>query len=207
MTTTPHANLTGTDLHEIKGASTATIGQVPVANGAGNAPFALLTAASLTGTGNPFGAQLLYVREEQASGVASTNAGTTGSFITTILNTVKTNEISGAGLASSIITLPAGTYYIQHFMTLNISSGTNTTWAAKPRLWNNTTSASILDGRAAMIYGSNSGSGTGSVIGRFTLTGTSSLVLQHYKNGGNLGTGLSTGTTEVYSDVQIWKVA
>jgi hypothetical protein len=34
-----HKDLTGADLHEIKGASTATSGQIPIANGSGGAPF------------------------------------------------------------------------------------------------------------------------------------------------------------------------
>lgn len=34
-----HKDLTGADLHEIKGASTATSNQIPIANGLGGAPF------------------------------------------------------------------------------------------------------------------------------------------------------------------------
>lgn len=43
-----HSQLTGTDLHETKGASTATVGQVPVANGTGSAPFGFLSYNKLT---------------------------------------------------------------------------------------------------------------------------------------------------------------
>lgn len=39
-----HSALTGANLHEVKGADSATTGQVPVSNGAGAAPFAILTA-------------------------------------------------------------------------------------------------------------------------------------------------------------------
>lgn len=45
-----HSTLTGADLHECKGASTASVGQVPVANGAGSAPFTTLSYSSLAGT-------------------------------------------------------------------------------------------------------------------------------------------------------------
>lgn len=45
-----HSTLTGSDLHESKGASTASIGQVAVANGAGSAVFTALSYAYLTGT-------------------------------------------------------------------------------------------------------------------------------------------------------------
>lgn len=45
-----HSNLTGSDLHECKGASTASLGQVPVANGAGGAPFTQLSYNYISGT-------------------------------------------------------------------------------------------------------------------------------------------------------------
>ncbi len=45
-----HSSLTGADLHESKGAATAALGQVAVANGAGQAPFSNLSYSYLTGT-------------------------------------------------------------------------------------------------------------------------------------------------------------
>lgn len=45
-----HSNLTGSDLHECKGASTAAAGQVPVASGAGTAPFANLPYSAIANT-------------------------------------------------------------------------------------------------------------------------------------------------------------
>ncbi len=44
-----HASLTGSDLHECKGAASAASGQVPVANGSGSAPFGFLAYSTLTG--------------------------------------------------------------------------------------------------------------------------------------------------------------
>ena len=44
-----HSSLTGVDLHECKGAASAAVGQVPIANGAGSAPFGNLPYSSLTG--------------------------------------------------------------------------------------------------------------------------------------------------------------
>lgn len=49
MADTLHSTLTGADLHECKGASSATAGQVPVANGTGSAPFSNLSYSALTG--------------------------------------------------------------------------------------------------------------------------------------------------------------
>ncbi len=45
-----HSSLTGADLHECKGAAAASLGQVPVANGAGSAPFAQLSYNYLANT-------------------------------------------------------------------------------------------------------------------------------------------------------------
>ena len=44
-----HSTLTGADLHESKGAASASLGQVAVANGAGSAPFANLNYSYLAG--------------------------------------------------------------------------------------------------------------------------------------------------------------
>lgn len=48
MANVKHSALTGSDLHECKGAATASAGQVPVANGSGIAPFATLSYSNLS---------------------------------------------------------------------------------------------------------------------------------------------------------------
>ena len=53
---------------------------------------------------------LLEVVHEETSGTSGGTA-TSGSFQTRTLNTVKTNEITGASLSSNQITLPSGTYF------------------------------------------------------------------------------------------------
>lgn len=45
-----HSTLTGSDLHECKGADSAALGQVPIASGSGTAPFGNLNYSFLTGT-------------------------------------------------------------------------------------------------------------------------------------------------------------
>lgn len=42
MANVQHSTLTGSDLHECKGAASAASGQVPIANGSGGAPFGVL---------------------------------------------------------------------------------------------------------------------------------------------------------------------
>ena len=61
-----------------------------------------------------FESQLLHVRDEKSA--SSDGGGTTGgSVMTRDLNTVVTNEITGASLGSNQITLPSGTYYIEAY--------------------------------------------------------------------------------------------
>lgn len=205
--TTPHSTLTGTDLHEVKGASTATSGQVPIANGTGGAPFGKLTASSLTGTGNAFGGQLLHVTEIQNSGVNSTTDPTAHIFATTSLNTVLTNEISGASLAANVISLPAGTYFISARIPFDISTTGAGGDFLQPVLFNSTASTNIVTGIPSLMYGSVAGGGIAQLHGRFTLSGTSSLILRHYKTNGNAGRPVNSGLSEVYAEALIWKVA
>lgn len=48
-----HSQLTGTDLHELKGAATAASGTVPIASGAGTSPFGQLQYTQLGATPIP----------------------------------------------------------------------------------------------------------------------------------------------------------
>lgn len=53
MANVQHSSLTGADLHECKGAASAPSGTVPVANGAGSAPFTQLSYTQLINTPLP----------------------------------------------------------------------------------------------------------------------------------------------------------
>ena len=55
---------------------------------------------------------LLHIRDEKAQNTAG-GTFTSGAWRTRDLNTVKTNEITGASLAANQITLPAGTYWVE----------------------------------------------------------------------------------------------
>lgn len=196
--TTAHKNLTGTDLHEIKGASAATYGQQPIADGLGSAPF---------GSG---GGLLMHVREEQASGVASVTSAATGSFIQTALNTVKTNEITGASLGSNRVTLPVGTYFISIVVPAYLVTNSSN-FAARAVLCNVTASSYIVLGQSVRGLGGSGGSGGTfplTAVGRIILTGTTVLEIQHYLSSGSVGAAFSVpGFNEVYSEMLIWKVA
>lgn len=49
MANVQHSTLTGSDLHECKGAASAASGQVPIANGSGGAPFGVLQWGQIGG--------------------------------------------------------------------------------------------------------------------------------------------------------------
>lgn len=202
MANVAHSTLTGSDLHEVKGASTATSGQVPIANGSGGAPFGKLTHTSLGTTGNSFGAQLFHVRDEKPSGTAG-GATTSSTWTARTLNTSVTNEISAASLASNQITLPAGTYFIEARAPCYNS-------LHKAKLKNVTDASDTIIGSSASGPTSFGGVSDSTIQGRFTIAGTKIFEIQQYViNPGSsdaLGLAVSSGAIEVYTDVLIWKV-
>lgn len=145
----------------------------------------------------------LHLQHQQASG---TNGGTPtlSSWTKYTLNTSVNNGIAGASLASSVITLPAGTYEISagnwH---QNLGNG-------KLRLRNTTDSLTEVLGES--VQSPSSGEQARLVLyGEFTLWGTKNLELQYYRTGwtggsSSLGQAVSQGT-EIYGDVRIRKVA
>ena len=118
-----HKDLTGLDLHECKGASTASLGQVPIANGSGQAPFGYLSYSTITGVpvtpqvsfnGSPLATQpkiqtyivtavegswaqgitgITTLHGVQATAVSGT-AGATTAYVATV-NTATTATITG----------------------------------------------------------------------------------------------------------------
>ena len=151
--------------------------------------------------------QLLHVRDEKT---ASTNAGTAtgGQFTKRTLNTVKTNEITGASLSSDQITLPAGTYYMFGLAPANRCNG------HKTRLRNVTDSSTAIVGlNSHTSSGQDIDDDKAFCIGRFTISGQKVFEFQHYvtttrsTDGFGIASTASAGEVAVYADVQIWKVA
>lgn len=202
--TVAHKNLTGTDLHEPKGVAAAAVDKVYVSDGAGSGTWKKLTASQLETTGNPFGAQLFHIQDQQTSGTYG-GTFTAGAWRTRTLNTSVTNEITSASLTSNQITLPAGTYYIE------ATAPAHQCNAHKAKLYNVTDAADILFGTSAFTNSVASYAVTESRIsGRFTLSGTKTLELRHQCTSSRTTDGLGYATfmgTEIYSEVKIWKVA
>ena len=160
---------------------------------------------TVTGAGGGiFESQLLHVRDEKSQNVAGGGI-TSGSFVTRDLNTIKTNEITGASLSSNQITLPAGTYYV------DASAPATEVASHRAKLRNNTAGADIILGTTEHNRSDNNYAHSRSrVCGRFTLSVQSVVILQHRCNATRNTDGLGVPSnidTEVYSEVKIWKVA
>ncbi|QXG07566.1 hypothetical protein [Erwinia phage Pecta] len=136
MADTLHSSLTGSDLHESKGASSASSGQVAIANGAGAAVFGFLAYSQLTGTptqpafslngGTVATAPLVKVYTTTASSgqwsVAPTGFTTIWGVFATALDaanptvatvaTVSTSTITGKNVLTNSVT-PTGTQATQ----------------------------------------------------------------------------------------------
>jgi hypothetical protein len=152
------------------------------------------------GNEDSFQGQLLHVRDEKAQ---STDGGTftLGAWRTRDLNTTKTNEILGASLSTNQITLPPGVYYcVARAPAYAVAQH-------QSRVYDTT-------GSAVLITGSNTLCDTSALnnshsAGRFTLSVESIIELQHRctatRADNGFGTDMNYGT-EIYSEVQIWKV-
>lgn len=149
--------------------------------------------------------QLLHVRDEKTAG---TDGGgfTSGAWQTRTLNTVKTNTITGASLASNQITLPAGTYFVQ------ANAPANSVDYHKAKLYNTTASTDLIIGTNEFCGSTSAdrGASRSLVNGLITLTTQSVLELQHRcyttKATNGFGGGPSFSVVEVYAEVVIWKV-
>ena len=156
-----------------------------------------------------FEGKLLHIQDQKTSGTGA-GTSTSGSFQTRTLNTVATNEITGASLSSNRITLPAGTYYIQaHAPAFHIKRH-------KIKLRNITDSSDTLIGTSGFADDFTGGGSdieiqTRSFIeGRFTLSGTKSVEIQHRteisQSNNGFGVACIFGVIEIYTDVKIWKI-
>jgi len=150
-----------------------------------------------------FESQLLHVRDEKS---ASTDGGsaTGGSVMTRDLNTVVTNEITGASLSSNQITLPSGTYYIEAYAPGYACN--------KHRLflYNVTDSSYTIMGSTGYARTTNAHQTESKLMGRFTIAAQKVFDLRQYfgstQSGSGMGVSEDQGRTEYYANALIWKV-
>lgn len=159
---------------------------------------------------NPYN-NYIHVQDQKSSG---TNGGTASSGSNTrTLNTVVTNNLTGASLASNRVTLPAGTYEFDA-KSAQASAGNAATVYHQLFLYNYSDTAEISNTRGLSVMNNpdtDQGCSTlATASGRFTLASEKTIELRHAFSGGvstiGLGVAGSLGT-EVYSDLKIWKVA
>jgi hypothetical protein len=148
--------------------------------------------------------QLLHVRDEKSTGSAGGDASATTDNVR-VLNTVVTNEISGASLGSNRITLPAGTYFIDAW------AYAYQTDMNRAMLYNQSDSSVTILGHSNFSDDNNQGYSPSFVRGRFTISAQKLFEIRHYTEKANSGNGFGIDTddsrTNVYTDVLIWKVA
>ena len=162
----------------------------------------LSTTQALIETLPALGVYMIHVRDEKASGTSG-GSNIAGSQVRT-LNTVVTNTITGASLATDRVTLPAGKYRV---------------WARAPayaagfsriRLVNVTDAAVVALGSNAWIIDTVNAQ-VDSIIqsATFTLSATKEINLTHYTSVAQatlgLGRNVSDSFVEVYAEMIIWK--
>jgi len=149
--------------------------------------------------------QYAKISETQTSGTNGGTATADGTFKTRVLNTEDNDSGAIVSISSNQFTLQAGTYQIHATAPAFAVNG------HKAKLRN------ITDGSDTIIGSTETTSSVtqvvvtrSSVVGEFTIAGAKAFELQHRfettKTTNGLGVASSLGT-EVYSVVEIWKVA
>jgi hypothetical protein len=186
---------------------TLKVGTITTSSGSGTITIGQSGETLNVGTGvvsrlGKFESQLLHVRDEKASG---TEGGATSSGDNTcVLNTIKTNEITGASLSSNQITLPSGTYYIDASVPGFFVD------RLRGFLRNITDSSDTILGQAGYAVATSPASqNVSKVCGRFTIASQKVFEIKLYCQTARVtnGFGVNTGDsrTNVYTDVQIWR--
>jgi hypothetical protein len=138
---------------------------------------------------------------------AGTNGGTsvTGSFLKRTLNTTVVNNITGCSIASSVITLPAGSYYVSARTPVNQSD------QARAKIRNTTDGVDLALSGSHYLPPTISATIYIVIEGYFELTASKTIELQYRvatacaSNG--LGINTNLGVSEIYSSITIMKVA
>jgi hypothetical protein len=161
----------------------------------------VLTAAQMNGVVDNF-QDIAIFNETQASGTEG-GGFTSGSFVKRTLNTTVVNNITGCSIASSVITLPAGTYYFTGRAPAFNVQGNQT------RIQNTTAATTVQLGTT--MYVSSNNTCIALVEGIVTITASTNFELQHRcsltVNTNGLGAAQSFGNSEIYSQLLIRRIA
>ena len=140
--------------------------------------------------------------ETQAGNTAGGTA-TPGSWFKRVLNTTVQNNITGCSIASSVITLPAGSY------TATVFAPNYRTDESQFRIQNTSDAATLIYGMSGNSRNAASQTMTGTVQGYFTLAASKTIEVQNrvLTTIATFGLGLPTNFgDEVYASILIEKV-
>lgn len=155
---------------------------------------------------------VVHVRHLRATTLPNNETFGASAWTTRALETVITNTLTGASLASNAVTLPAGTYDITVNAPVCSTNGGN--FKYKHRLYNVTGAAALLyslNGRIGLQAGATDDfQSLAPLIGQFTLASSSAVRLEVWGDGSastfyNCGA-TGDGSSEIYIDVYIRKI-
>lgn len=159
-------------------------------------------AAALAALGAPT-LQYLYMRDQKAANTAG-GSSVAGNNIR-VLNTVVSNTITGASLASNRPTLPAGTYRVS--VRAPCYNGGN----HRAFLRNITDSSFTLIGTPQYTDTTANTQTTSTICGEFTIAATKVFEIWHGIGtavaGNGLGSQMNDAEVEIYTEVEIWRIA
>jgi hypothetical protein len=164
---------------------------------------AVLTAAQLNDVVDNF-QDIAIFNETQANGTEG-GTFTSGSFVKRTLNTTVVNNITGCSIASSVITLPAGTYFVSAVApALQVSNH-------KLRLQNTTDATTIAIGTNGSTAAANTVQTNATLVTCFTLAASKTIELQHRcaTTAATYGFGTQNGfsVSEIYASITIARIA
>lgn len=148
--------------------------------------------------------QSYYMKVSDRKASSTSGGNSPGALTQRTLNTVDWNDIAGASLSSSIVTLPVGTYEVSIRVPGYNPSG------HQAYLYNITDSVIALIGSSAYTYQSGNAQSDCIVSGRFIISSPKQFKINHYANASatnGLGIPVTSGQSEVYTEATFKKVA
>jgi hypothetical protein len=157
----------------------------------------LSPATSRSGGGGGLYDAYALLQHQLASGTAG-GGSTSGSWGTRVLNTEVEDDEGIVSLAANRFTLQAGTYYIAARQTIAESG------AGRSRIQDVTNAVTV--GQGPSVWGSGGVAPAEGVIGIAAATEFELQWRVSTTHGGNgLGVEVSSGSVEVYAEVEIWR--
>jgi len=173
-----------------------TSGQVLQTNGSGVLSF-------VSASGSKFGTQLFHVKDERSSGTNGQTLTGNSTYVTRVINTTATNEITSASVASNVISLPAGTYFVDGY----IQSAGGAFNSEKGRIRNTTDGTTLLVSNGGYSWTADYIFAPLRFLGRFTISGTKNIEIQWVAGTGTKAAENAGFEIETYLSVCFWKIS